>query len=390
GPPCRVDMQKDLPRPNQTQPLYLYPGTDRYWLPNSRGYLEIARGDIIELHCSPFSFEFLPAEVQSIKMRCLQGTTFEWSERIMKFSDIVCSQSIPYVVERLSTRCGNVEISQSRATSFLYRVGYPLADGRFVTTMELCHNPLTLRTHYAQYEQSPASVHFQRNVKRLPFSAAGHFQGYDMAILYTQRHQQQVLAYTGLLEVENPSFLSRGHLAAKADLIFASQQRSTFNYVNVAPQWQSFNGGQWANLEDSTRRFLAKSGISVTAYTGVYGDLRVGANGTTLHLATDENNNGVLAVPQLFYRVLIDYGDPARGIALVGVNYPWATLANVEASFLICGRVESQVNWLHWMLKGNAKGNLWKGYLYACSVADFARVVTQLPRSLLKVDKLLK
>lgn len=36
-------------------------------------------------------------------------------------------------------------------------------------------------------------------------------------------------------------FMSRGHLTAKADFIYGSQQRATFYYVNVAPQWQVIN-----------------------------------------------------------------------------------------------------------------------------------------------------
>jgi len=183
-------------------------------------------------------------------------------------------------------------------------------------------------------------------------------------------------------------FLARGHLAAKADLIYASQQRSSFNYVNVAPQWQSFNGGQWAVLEDSTRRYVASSGISSSVYTGTYGEMKV-AGSKSLHLTTDANNNGLVVVPQLFYRVLIDNGKPTRGIALLGVNNPHATLAQIHESYIICDPVEEQVGWLGWLHKSNAKGNLKKGYLYACSVADLARVVEQLPRPLLQVEELL-
>ncbi|KAH8313046.1 hypothetical protein KR067_011936 [Drosophila pandora] len=383
GAPCKVDVQKDLPRPNQVQPLYLHPGTDLYWLPNSKGQLEIPRGDSIELYCSE-SFETVPPGRvlgRSIRVQCLQETTFGWLGEPIKFSDFVCSKSIPYIVERVDKPCGEA------SSASMYRVGYATGDGRFVETMQLCHDPLTLRTHYARHQLVPANVHHQKNVKRLSFSPAGQFEGYDMARIYTHRHQEQLLAGAGLLDVKDGYFLARGHLAAKADLIYASQQRSSFNYVNVAPQWQSFNGGQWATLEDSTRRFVATSGISATVYTGTHGALQVGNR--TLHLATDANNNGVLAVPQLFYRVLIDKANPGRGIALVGVNNPRATLDQIQDSYIICDPVEERVKWLHWLRKGNAKGNLRKGYLYACSVADFARVVTHLPRPLLDVEELL-
>lgn len=125
----------------------------------------------------------------------------------------------------------------------------------------------------------------------------------------------------GLIDVKSGLFLARGHLTAKADLIYASQQKSSFNYMNVAPQWQSFNGGQWSKLEESTRQYVARSGITATVYTGIYGEMKV-AGSKVLHMTTNANNIGVVAVPQLFYRVLIDEGHPTRGIALVGVNNP--------------------------------------------------------------------
>ncbi|XP_037719815.1 uncharacterized protein LOC119553477 [Drosophila subpulchrella] len=385
GAPCRVDLQKDLPRPDQVQPLYLRPGTELYWLPNNDGHLEIPRGASIELHCShpfaPVNGEPLDEELRSIHVKCVEDTTFEWTGAKMKFRDFVCSHSIPYTVERMDRRCGDL------VTSFLYRVGYDTGDGRFVATMELCHDPNHLRTHYASYQLTPANVHFQKNVKRLKFSLAGHFTGFDMAGIYSPKSQVKLMA-PGLIDVKSGLFLARGHLAAKADLIYASQQRSSFNYVNVAPQWQSFNGGQWAVLEDSTRRYVASSGISASVYTGTYGEMKV-AGSKSLHLTTDANNNGLVAVPQLFYRVLIDNGKPTRGIALLGVNNPHATLAQIHESYIICDPVEEQVDWLGWLHKSNAKGNLKKGYLYACSVADLARVVEQLPRPLLQVDELL-
>lgn len=45
-------------------------------------------------------------------------------------------------------------------------------------------------------------------------------------------------------------FLARGHLAARSDFIYIAHQRATYNFLNVAPQWQSFNGGNWAILEE--------------------------------------------------------------------------------------------------------------------------------------------
>lgn len=73
-----MDVQKDLPRPDQVQPLYLRPGTDLYWLPNAQGQLEIPRGASIELHCS-HSFASLDTDLRSLRVQCVQDTSFAWT-----------------------------------------------------------------------------------------------------------------------------------------------------------------------------------------------------------------------------------------------------------------------------------------------------------------------
>ncbi|XP_030372808.1 uncharacterized protein LOC115622863 [Scaptodrosophila lebanonensis] len=415
GPPCTLDVQKDLPRPNQVQPLYLRPHTSEYWLPNGKGQLQIPRGASIELHCTKSfanvsatantdededdSDEDAPLLLQvahntrSISARCLHDRTFEWVGGKHELRHFVCKKALRYSVERLQQQCGE----EAGGQAHLYRVGYNISDQRFITTMEICHDASQLRTHYTHHRLVPASVHFQRQVKRTEFSQAGHFTGYNMHTLYSQRHQMEEAAQLlgassnpgnvgGLFDVPRGLFLSRGHLAAKADLIYASQQRSTFNYLNVAPQWQIFNGGQWLAVEDETRKFVARGGLNVSVYTGTWGVMSMpGSEGSGFFLARDANNNGVLPVPLLFYRVLIDSVHPWRGIALVGVNNPFATQAQFEAEYVICEPVQELVAWLRWL----QNRNLSKGYLYACTVADLARAVAHLPAQLSEVHELL-
>lgn len=45
-------------------------------------------------------------------------------------------------------------------------------------------------------------------------------------------------------------FLTRGHLAPRADFALRSHQRASFHYINAAPQWMRGNAGDWAALED--------------------------------------------------------------------------------------------------------------------------------------------
>ncbi|KAH8370855.1 hypothetical protein KR093_005213, partial [Drosophila rubida] len=406
GAPCKLDVQNDLPPTNRAQPLYLHPHSENYWLPNGDGQLVIPRGASIELYCdSPFANIDSEAEESSIQARCLHDTTFEWRGEKRELRDFYCTQQPRYVVERLEQQpCGDGDMASAAR---IYRVGYNIGGAgrsRFVRTLELCHDVDQLRTEYVFFQLLPANEHFQRHVKRDRFSPAGHFCGYNMQRLYTQAHQQQramqllqpaidaaagagdTALATTLFDKKRELFLARGHLAAKADLIYASQQHSSFNYLNVAPQWQSFNAGHWASVEDAIRRFVARNSLSLSVYAGTYGVMPLpNAAQTSFHLAVDDNNTAVLPVPRLYYRLLVDNDRPWRGIAIVGVNNPHATLPDIRESYMIC-ETTIPVAFLP-MLR--APQNLRRGYLYACSVAEVARVVGHLPPQLQEVHQLL-
>ncbi|XP_065362077.1 uncharacterized protein LOC135955646 [Calliphora vicina] len=426
GPPCLLDVQQDLPKGNTPQPLYIIPDTNQFWLPNARGQLQVPRGAAIELHCSKsfanategnngsasstnknqnnrakFSNILQVAKnTKTLRPRCLHDKTFLWQGEKYEFPQFICEQPAKYMVEQLYEKCPTMTDGQASVKAQMYRVGFNISSSRFLETMRICYDDTVLSTLYVQHTLLPANIHFQRSIKRLNFSKAGHFKDVNMNHLYTQQYQRQQAA--ALLQGQhehlfdnNTLFLARGHLAAKSDFIYGNQQRATFNFFNVAPQWQAFNGGQWAALEDEVRKFVAKSQLLVDCYTGTFGVLQLpykaagGDGGLHYHdfyLTMDMNNNGILPVPQLYYRVLIDRsGYATRGIALVGVNNPHATLSEIHASYIICDDIHDQVPWLRWMRNKNLK----KGFMYACHVPDFVAAVGHLPKSLLNVTELL-
>lgn len=86
------------------------------------------------------------------------------------------------------------------------------------------------------------------------FLAGSFFPGVSVNTMYTQVTQKETI--TGIVGAEladkyvtSIQFLSRGHLAAKSDFVFATGQRASFYFFNAAPQWQPFNGGNWNTLE---------------------------------------------------------------------------------------------------------------------------------------------
>ena len=46
---------------------------------------------------------------------------------------------------------------------------------------------------------------------------------------------------------------------------------STFYFINVAPQWQSFNGGNWVDIENAVRDLNVDQGRELMVYTGTSG-----------------------------------------------------------------------------------------------------------------------
>ena len=49
------------------------------------------------------------------------------------------------------------------------------------------------------------------------------------------------------------NFFAKGHLAPGAAFIYKLEKAATYYFINVAPQFQSFNGRNWADVEKATR-----------------------------------------------------------------------------------------------------------------------------------------
>ena len=49
------------------------------------------------------------------------------------------------------------------------------------------------------------------------------------------------------------TYFARGHITPDADFTWDQFQTATYFFVNVAPQYTGFNGGNWKQLEESVR-----------------------------------------------------------------------------------------------------------------------------------------
>lgn len=248
----------------------------------------------------------------------------------------------------------------------------------------VCHNVDDGVTRWVHYTQNPENQGFQRAFGNIDFIQGPLFySGLSVNNLYTRNQQRRTIATIlgsdrlagELIQPSGDLFLSRGHLAARSDFIFGNHQLASFYFVNAAPQWQSFNGGNWATLEDHLKRYIARRNINTEIYTGTFGlltfpDIR-GVH-QPIHLSV-ANNRRRIPVPQVFYKVVINARNRA-GIAFIGINNPYASLQDIQRNYTLCRNVMERVNYIPW------SRNLRLGYLYACSVSEFARAIGHLPQ----------
>jgi hypothetical protein len=224
---------------------------------------------------------------------------------------------------------------------------------------------------------------FQKGFPRPSFIQGNFYPGISVNTLYTRNTQRQTIS--GLLDSTqlgdqyidgtNVFFLARGHLSAKADFVYGSQHRATFHFVNVSPQWQVFNGGNWKALESSVRAYADKKKLDLVVYTGTYDVAtlpNVNGNETELYLYVDSNNNKAIPVPKFYWKAVYDPKSQA-GVVFVGINNPY--VSHPQGDYLICNDVCSKISWVTWDQK-----NIEKGYSYCCEFDDFRSTVKYLPQ----------
>lgn len=231
----------------------------------------------------------------------------------------------------------------------------------------------------------PNNNNHQRNVARIMFIQGKFYNGIKVSASFARPVQRATMAtILGSKEIadqiisnDTELFLARGHLAAKADYVFAPHQLTTFYYINVAPQWQSFNNGNWLQVEIGIKKFIAKRNVDTHVYTGTYGVMThpdVYGRERKLYLSWSKSGAHQIPVPRFYYKVVIAEEINA-GIVLIGINNPYAKLDAIEAYDILCPDVSDQIKYIEW-----DRRNITAGYSYACSVADFTKVVKDLPK----------
>ncbi|XP_037814318.1 uncharacterized protein LOC119605348 [Lucilia sericata] len=368
---CSLSLRNDLKDPKM--PLLIKPGTNLFYPYDENGVINVDFNGAIELVCTR-GFATPDQPLLTITFGyCISGQTFNITNSSMNLGTVACTAWNDVTVANLSNSCNG--------GTTLLDVGFQLAPMRFASVYQVCFNADYEVTRYVQHTLYKGANNYQNSPRPSKFLKAGFFGGEELDVIYMKQTQKVLLdRILGQDSAKyfngNDYYLSKGHLAAKADFVYASQQRTTFLYINTAPQWQSFNGGNWLAVENGLRQWVDTKKLDLLCWTGVYGVTSLAGemmNDVELFLYEDNDKHFHLPIPKLFFRVVIE-PISKLGVVLVGVNNPHVPINIIKQSYVLCEDVSDKISYINWK-----RLDLKNGYSYACEVNEFRKVVTHLP-----------
>ena len=378
-PGCSINVNKTLPEP---QPLLLIPGGSKdghgFYLPEGAdGIFTLAAGQTVILACPGANNGFINTNLgtKPVVATCDSDTTFYVNSVSYDFSNFACRSYLYHTARYSNGTCYD-------GTKRHIEIGFQV-EAHFYKLIDVCFDDVIYTTLYVEATIVSGIAGFQSGYPTPSFVQDSFYPWISVDNLYTQNTQRQTIS--GLLGSTQLGdqcivpgtdyYLSRGHLSARADFVYGSQQRATFHFVNVSPQWQTFNGGNWEKLESSVRAYADKKKLDLVVYTGTYGVAtlpNVNETETELYLYVDSNNNKAIPVPKFYWKAVYDPKSQA-GVVFVGINNPH--VSNPQGDYLICTDVCSKISWVSWDQK-----NITAGYSYCCEVDNFRSTVKYLPQ----------
>nr|AKB95592.1 DNA/RNA non-specific endonuclease [Laodelphax striatellus] len=340
----------------------------------------------IVLACPGSKFKLTEDEV--LHAKCERGTQISADHGGSPFDFQTAScEKLPRTTAMATGRCGNDGEMKNIEIGFVVKEN-------FISLIDICFDENLLTANFSLYQASYRIAGRQHGFPRMNFIAGKFYGDVEIWKLYSRQKQRETLARilgsedlaSTYIKDDKSYYLARGHLTAKADFVYGAEQMATFYYINVAPQWQIINAGNWAALEDNVRTYIIKNKLEVLIYTIPHGvAVLPDVDGTyqPLYLYFDENNNGLIPVPKLYIKAVVDPVSKT-GIAFLTVNNPYVTMEEIqEQNYVICEDICDELDWLTW-----DPTNIKKGYSYCCNIKDLAKSLDFMPE--IDVDDILR
>lgn len=352
--------------------------------------------------------------VAKMKLTCdSKGNFLNQKGEVTDVHQLSCTKKFEPVIRLSKSRCAplgadgrNVE-NQADHGLLSVQIGWNITNSKFQTQIDLCVDNKAFGTLWTRHVILP-SVEFKETGHTRPKFASDtkyprgkksrFFGGASKSTLektykksnakksfIRQLGHNQAPGGNGELLSSGHSatnYFAKGHLTPDASAVYEYQQRATYYFINVAPQFQAFNNGNWKFLEIAARKLAAKKGRKLTMYQGTQ-DILSYANkdGVDTELYLDYISRGKvkakIPIPLYFWKIIHDE-EKNEAVAFVGTNDIFAD----ESSNFLCNNVCDQLKWagvgnevLNWDVEEIAKGKM-----ACCQVdAEFKDIVDVSP-----------
>lgn len=361
---------------SQQHPLLLHRYENEFIWPDKDNIIYLTAGQSIRLVCSGENNGMaLFNNVSEVEISCIANETFtavlDNLENV--FGSMTCNKIPKSILISTEKSCGNdfTELEIGFNTSF-----------GVVPLITTCFDKIKKDSLYSKYRLSHALKFPQKKINRPKFISGIYYQDLDKKLddIYKSQFNwfNDMLGTSEYIDknIDNDYTLSKGHLTTFSHFCYYAQKIATMYYVNVAPQWKIFNGGNWRILEENIAKFAHNLSADLIVYTGIYGNAQLNSSTNhliNLHMYKSNNSIPVLTVPEVFWKVVYE---PRLKLAIVfvGHNNPYET--DIYSKRL-CTNICDRIGWLQW----NAE-NIPHGYSYCCDYYDFKNIVNYLPELL--------
>ncbi|KAK2719766.1 uncharacterized protein LOC136037122 [Artemia franciscana] len=344
--------------------------------------LPVNADDSLVLLCS--GSKFSNYDTDQVIATCVSGTKFSVNGEEVSFSSLSCDSTVRDVAVRTGGICEGGLLEAVVAFESNYG-NLPNLESNQRVMITICHDSSIAGTFYEKHVLNGGGVLAKDKDSSRPSFREGDFypQFTTMSVntAYTQKQQEitveDILGSSSLagdyIRPEDNVFLSRGHLAPDADFCWYQGQDATYWFLNVAPQWQVFNGGNWVQIETEVRGYAIDRDRDVTVYTGTHQIAQLADENDAdkdIHLYIDAAEP-LLPVPRLFWKILHDEVENTA-VAFVGINNPH--LQAIPDDYIICNSVCDQISFVTWDIT-----DILKGYTYCCTTQELKSAIPLVP-----------
>merc|ERR1712227_288855 len=322
-----------------------------------------------------------------VSLTCKSGEFFvSGSEEKVAVEKATCNQKQEPRLDRKQEQCAPVgDDGRTDKLESLQRVSIGgQIEGTFIEQIGICIDESNFGTIWTNHTVRGASIALRDiDPKRPSFRAdTGAYTRKNQRFfkwststklnkLYSKTSQKSTVTALlgGITSIEDETiietsssgtdYFAKGHLSPDAAFVYDVLQDASYYYINVAPQFQSFNNGNWKALEINTRDLAMILGRDISVYTGTSGILKypdVNNNPQDIYLY----NSQYIPAPLYYWKVLQDKRSNTAA-AFIGVNDPHKTSVPLE----LCTNRRGEMCWVDWEMT-----DLDGGYMYCCNLED--------------------